>query len=84
MSPYRSLPDKTEPPKDVREPCPDSDILIVTAVFWILSVVRVGFGLARRETSTEFSLAFLVTLLVPWLFRDAIYWGLRWLLTRRR
>lgn len=84
MSPYRNVPDETEPSKDVREPCPDSDILLATIVFWLLSVGRVGFGFARRETSTEFSLALLVTLVVPWLFRDAIYWATRWFFSRRR
>ena len=53
-------------------PCPDVDLVVVGALLWGVSLVRVATAVSRRDADAETALATLTLLLVPWLARHAL------------
>jgi len=78
MSPYRTPAATTpETPETADHGCPDGDLVPVLLVFWLGSVARAAFGIARQETfGGEATLAAVAVLLVPWFLKEAGAWWL--------
>jgi hypothetical protein len=71
-SAYRVPPEQPTEAK-IDEDVPDGDILVVFAVLWVASLVRVAGGLIGQETfGVEPPVALLIVVLLPVLTRDAL------------
>lgn len=71
-SPYRKTPDSAA--EDDRETgAPNRDLLGVFSFLWLVSVLRVAYGVARHQTfDAELTVAFLIAILLPVLMKEAL------------
>lgn len=70
-SPYRNPSTLDEPPS--LEKSGDTDLILPFALFWLVSLVRVGACFLRRESfGAEPTLAMVALFLLPYLLRDTL------------